>query len=254
MKMPMAELHVVSTAEEASQATARFVAGLAERSSAARGRFTIALSGGSTPRRLYQILASPPYAGGTAWDRWHVFWGDERCVPPDHADSNYRMAREALIDHVPIPDDQIHRMRGEAVPREAAEEYEAAVRDVFQAPLPSFDLILLGIGDDGHTASLFPGTGALQAKDRLVVDNWVPGLQAHRITFTLPLLNAAQAIVFLDSDESKAEVLRAVLEPAPGASLPPAALVQPTHGAIHWFLTGEAAKLLKNTGGKTASA
>jgi 6-phosphogluconolactonase len=168
MEIPVAKLHVSSTAEEAYQNMARFVAGLAEQTPAAQGRFTIALSGGSTPRRLYEILASPPYAEGMAWDRWHIFWGDERCVPPNHVASNYRMAREALMDHVSVPDEHVHRMRGEAVPQEAAGEYEAVVREVFQETLPSFDLILLGIGDDGHTASLFPGTRPLQEKDRLV--------------------------------------------------------------------------------------
>ena len=154
----MAELHVLHTTEEAAQAKARFVAALAEECLLTQDRFTIALSGGSTPRRLYQILASPPYAEGMAWDRWRIFWGDERCVPSDHQDSNFRMAKEALLDHVPIPPSQVYRMRGEVGPEDAAEEYETAVLDVFQTPMPSFDLILLGVGDDGHTASLFPGT------------------------------------------------------------------------------------------------
>ena len=114
--------------------------------------------------------------------------------------------------------------------------------------MPSFDLILLGIGDDGHTASLLPGTEALQEQHRLVVSNWAPSLQAHRITFTLPLINAAKVVVFLDTDKSKAEVLRRVLEPAPGEDVLPAALVRPTDGSVHWFLTKEAAGLLKITG------
>ena len=244
----MAELHVSQTAEEAAQANARFVANLAEDCLSTQGRFTIALSGGSTPRRLYQVLASPPYDEEIAWDRWHIFWGDERCVPPDHQDSNYGMAREALLDHVPIPPYQVYRMRGEVEPEEAAKEYENAVLDVFQSPVPSFDLILLGIGDDGHTASLFPGTQVLQEKKRLVVSIWSPSLQAHRITFTLPLINAARVVAFLDTDESKAEVLRRVLEPAPGEGALPAAMVRPTHGSVHWFLTKEAAGLLKMTG------
>lgn len=192
---------------------ARFVADLAKERSAARGQFTIALSGGSTPRPLYQALASPPYASEMEWERWHVFWSDERCVPANHEDSNYRMARTALLDHVGIPDSQVHRMRGEGIPRAAAKEYESAVKDVLQSVAPSFDLILLGLGDDGHTASLFPGTEALREQDRLVVDNWVPDLQVHRITFTLPLINAARVVAFLDADETKAEVLRQVLEP-----------------------------------------
>ena len=240
----MAKLHVLSTEEDVFQAAARFVADVAQQCSDIQGRFTIALSGGSTPRRLYRLLASSPITDAMAWDRWHIFWGDERCVPPDHHDSNYRMARETLLDHIPVPENQVHRMRGESLPHEAAEEYEGLVRDVFQTPAPSFDLILLGIGEDGHTASLFPGTTALQEQDRLIVDNWAPDLEAHRITFTLPLINAAKTIAFLDTDESKAEVLRSVLEPQPGEDQPPAASVRSSSGNVHWFLTDRAAKLL----------
>ena len=138
----------------------------------------------------------------------------------------------------------MHRMRGEVDPLEAAQAYESVVREVFQSPAPSFDLILLGIGDDGHTASLFPGTEALGEQDRLVVDNWAPDLQVHRITFTLPLINAAKVVAFLDTDETKAGVLRQVLEPTPAEDMPPAGLVNPTHGTVHWFLTKQAAKLL----------
>ncbi len=240
----MAELHVRATTEEAAQSKAQFVADLAKGCLAAQGQFTIALSGGSTPRRLYQVLAAPPYDSEMDWERWYVFWSDERCVPPDHEDSNYRMAREELLDHVAIPDANVHRMRGEVDPLEAAQAYEAVVREVFQSPAPSFDLILLGIGDDGHTASLFPGTEALGEQDRLVVDNWAPDLQVHRITFTLPLINAAKVVAFLDTDKTKAGVLRQVLEPAPGEEMPPAGLVLPSPGVVHWFLTKQAAKLL----------
>ena len=124
-------------------------------------------------------------------------------MPPDHQDSNFRMARQALLDHVPIPPAQVYRMRGEVAPEEAAKEYETAVLNVFQTPVPSFDLILLGMGDDGHTASLFPGSEALQEKQRLMVANWEPSLQAHRITFTLPLINAAKVVAFLDTGEPR---------------------------------------------------
>ena len=136
-------------------------------------------------------------------------------MPPNHQDSNYRMARESFLDRVPIPGDQVHRMRGEASPQSAAEEYEGLLRQVLQGPTPSFDLILLGIGEDGHTAFLFSNTDALGEKERLVVANWAPYLQAHRITFTLPLINAARAVAFLVMEESKAQVLRQVLKPAP---------------------------------------
>ena len=243
----MTELHVLSTTEETAQAKAQFVAALAKECVDARGQFTIALSGGTTPRRLYEVLASPPYFKEMAWDRWQVFWNDERCVPPVHQDSNYRMAREALLDHVAIPNTNVHRMRGEDDPLEAARAYEADVREVLQSPAPSFDLILLGIGDDGHTASLFPGTPVLGEQDRLVVGNWVPDLQVHRITFTLPLINAAKVVAFLDTAETKAGLLRQVLEPAPGEDMPPAGLVRPSPGVVHWFLNTAAAGRLRST-------
>ena len=243
----MVELHILPSTEETAQAKAKFVATLAKECLGTQGRFTIALSGGSTPRRLYQILASPPYTEGIAWDRWHIFWSDERCVPQDHEDSNFRMAKQALLDHVPIPPAQVYRMQGEVAPEQAAKEYETAVQNVFQTPEPAFDLILLGMGDDGHTASLFPGTEALQENHRLVVANRATFPPVHRITFTLPLVNAAKVVAFLDTDESKAEVLRGVLEPAPGEDVLPAAMVRPTHGTVHWFLTKEAASLLRTT-------
>ncbi len=243
----MAELHVLPTTEEAAQAKAQFVAALAKECSTRHGRFTIALSGGSTPRRLYEVLASPTYSKEIAWDEWQVFWSDERCVPGDDADSNYRMARETLLDHVPIPENQVHRIKGEAAPHQAAKEYESIIERVLKSASPSFDLILLGIGDDGHTASLFPGTPALGEQDRLVVDNWVPHLQVHRITFTLPLINAAKVVAFLDTDENKAGVLRQVLDATPGEDMPPAGLVRPSKGVVHWFLTKAAAERLSVT-------
>jgi len=240
----MPEIHVLPTIEEAAQAKAQFVAALAKECSTSQGRFTIALSGGATPRRLYQVLASPPYSQEMAWDQWQVFWSDDRCVPPAHQDSNYRMAKEELLDHVDIPDINVHRMRGEDDPHEAADSYESVVREVFRSPAPSFDLVLLGIGDDGHTASLFPGTQALGERHRLVVENWVPDLQVHRITFTLPLINAAKVVAFLDTDGTKAGMLRQVLEPARGEAMPPSGLVQPSPGVVHWFLTAAAAEQL----------
>ncbi len=237
----MPNVRVLPTPEEAAAAAAALVAKLADEHGSAAGRFTIALSGGSTPRLLYQTLACDPYAARMAWDRWRVFWSDERCLPPDHEESNYRMAREALLDRVCIPAQQIHRMRGEIEPEEAAEAYASVVLDTS----PSFDLILLGIGEDGHTASLFPGTEALQERRKLVVANWAPRLQAYRITFTLPLINMAKNVVFLATGESKAEVLREVLEPAREEHTLPAAMVRPVQGITHWFLTRDAARLLK---------
>ena len=240
----MPNLHVMRSHEEASRTAAQLVADMSARCLASRGRFTIALSGGATPGLLYEILASPPYKDSIGWDSWWVFWGDERCVPPDHEDSNYRMAKENLLDHVPVPAANVHRMQGEGVPHVAARRYEELLKGIFRSPEPAFDLVLLGIGDDGHTASLFPGTLALEERSRLVLHNWVPDQQIYRLTFTLPLINAARMIAFLDTDESKAEVLRRVLEPAPGETVLPATLVRPSSDAVHWFLTQDAARLL----------
>ena len=243
----MAERHILPTPEEVTVGAAEYITTLAEERVQTRGRFTVALSGGSTPRRLYETLASPPYVERLAWERCVLLWSDERCVPPDHRESNYRLAKETLLDRVPVLESNVHRMRGEAPPPEAAEEYQRLLRQVFDEPAPSIDLVLLGLGSDGHTASLFPGTNALQEERRLVVANWIPQLDAHRLTFTLPLLNAAAEVAFLVTDEAKAEVVRQVLQPTEGESAPPAALVQPA-GKLHWFLSKAVASRLSYQG------
>ncbi|MFQ5998315.1 MAG: 6-phosphogluconolactonase [Candidatus Bathyarchaeia archaeon] len=237
-------LHILPSAEEIARAAASLVADLAHECATSKGRFTIALSGGSTPRLLFQALALPHYADRMSWDSWHVFWGDERCVPPDNRDSNYRMAVEALLEKVSIPLEQIHRIRGEAMPHDAAKQYEDIVRETFKTASPSFDLILLGIGEDGHTASLFPDTPALREENRLVVANWAPHLRTYRVTFTLPLINLAKNVVFLATGLSKAKIVREILEPTKGETRLPAAMVRPSQGMIQWFVTNESASLL----------
>jgi 6-phosphogluconolactonase len=203
-----------------------------------RGRFAVALAGGSTPRATYEILARD-YSGRIDWSRVHVFFGDERTVPPDDEDSNYRMAREALLDHVPVG--SVHRMHGELPPDEAAAAYEQELRGFFGPEgLPGFDLILLGLGGDGHTASLFPETSALEAHDRLVVANPVLELDTTRITLTVPVINAARAVYFLVAGEGKAEAVAEILEGDPDPREYPAALVQPQGGPT-WMLDRSAA-------------
>ena len=241
----MLELHILDEQDEALSAAADYVASLSEEHSRVGDRFTVALSGGSSPEPLYSMLASSPYIERIDWARWNVFWSDERCVPPDHGDSNYLMARNALLDRVPIPGDQVHRVRGEISPPAAAAEYEQVIREAFNIPVPAFDLLLLGMGQDGHTASLFPGTHALREQGALIVANWVPHLNSHRITFTLPLINAAKSIAFLVTDESKAEALSRVFRPGRDGPPLPAALVSPASGAVHWFLTRAAARRLE---------
>ena len=235
------KVHVSETADESARQAAELVAALSERAVRDRGRFAVALSGGSTPRRLHAVLASEEYHRRISWPHWHVFWGDERAVPQEHDDSNYRMARETLLDHVALNESQVHRIRGESNPVWAAAEYEQTIRQALDAEIPVFDLILLGMGDDGHTASLFPGSEALQEDRRLVAADWAPHLGARRITFTLPLINRAAAVAFLVEGARKANMVRRVLRSGPGEEPLPASLVQPASGELHWFLDSAAA-------------
>ena len=227
--MPPEILHTTSFLEDA----VALIVGEAEAAIRGRGVFRIALSGGNTPRPVYRDLAGK----ALDWARWEVTFGDERCVPPDSDQSNFRMAKEALFDDVPIPAGNILRMRGEAVPAEAAADYEGELRRRAAGETYRHDLILLGMGDDGHTASLFPGTDALGVTDRLVVANYVPKFSTHRITFTYPLLNAARHVCFLVSSPGKEAILEQVLS---GKSSYPCASVRPTGGTVTWLLGGGA--------------
>lgn len=232
--------------QELAEAAARdFV----ERANAAideSGRFAVALAGGSTPEATYELLATEEYANQIDWSNVHVFFGDERSVPPDDEDSNYRMANEALLSHV--SPGSVHRMKGEMHPDEAAMEYEGELREFFETPgaPPEFDLIQLGIGDDGHTASLFPNTPALDVTDRWVAQNPVPKLETVRITLTLPVLNAAKAVCFLVAGEGKAEPLKEVLEGDADPHDYPSKFVQPA-GELNWMVDREAASMLART-------
>ncbi len=214
-----------------------------------RGVFNVALSGGSTPRGLFSLLATDePLRGQVAWKKVNFFWGDERHVPPDHADSNYCMAAEALLSKVPIDSKRVWRIKGEMDDMElAAEEYEKVITDHFRltdGKLPRFDLVLLGMGPDGHTASLFPGTKALHEQERLVVSNWVGKFDTDRVTLTAPVLNNAGAIVFLVGGDDKAPALKSVLEGAFEPEQLPAQLIRPADGRLVWFIDPAAARLL----------
>jgi 6-phosphogluconolactonase len=205
--------------------------------------FTVALSGGSTPKTLYSLLADEPWRSELPWPRMHFFWSDERHVPPNHPDSNYGMADKALLSKVPVPPENIHRIRGEeSDPATAAAAYEQELQNSFHlnpGELPKFDLVLLGLGTDGHTASLFPDTAALHERDRLVVANWVEKLNAWRLTLTLPVLNNAANVIFLVSGREKAEILTAVLTGDRSEQFP-AQLVRPIAGRLLWFVDSEA--------------
>jgi len=233
-------------AGELARKAAEQFAALADAAIARLGRFTVALSGGSTPRAVYSLLASTEFSRQIDWPRVHLFWGDERCVPPDHPQSNFRMVQETLLAKIPIPPGNIHRMIGEREPAEAAAAYETELRKFFavkRGDCPCFDLIFLGLGEDGHTASLFPGTPAPDETKRWVTAVYVEKLQSYRLTLTLPLINAATNVTFLVSGASKAPIVGRIMR-APGADDLPAARVRPANGAPTWMITQEAATSL----------
>ena len=208
-----------------------------------RGRCAVALSGGSTPKRVYQVLAGEPFRSRALWDQIDFFWGDERHVPVDHPDSNYRMAAETLLSKVPVRPTKIHRIHSE-IPDAAlaAHQYDAEIRTTCGelTGTPRFDLVFLGLGTDGHTASLFPGTPAVDERRRLCVENWVVALGAFRITLTLPLINAARVVTFVASGAEKLAIVQRVLRDGDGSPLP-AQLVRPSDGELWWMLDRAAA-------------
>lgn len=211
---------------------------------AARGTFRVLLSGGSTPRKLFTLLAAAPHEA-LPWNRTQLFWGDERSVGPEHPDSNYRMTREALLDVIALPAAQVHRLAGERTDLDAAaRDYERQVAAVFGTPLdgppPAFDLVLLGLGTDAHTASLFPHTAALDEHHRWFVANDVPQLNTRRLTATYPLLNAARAVLFLVAGADKANALAAVQAPHGDLAAAPARGIAPA-GALEWLVDTAAA-------------
>lgn len=221
-----------------------------------RGRFHVTLSGGTTPKRLYALLATDRYAARVDWSRVHVFWGDERCVPPADPTSNYWMIRKTLIDQVPLPAENVHRIRGEDDPSAAAVAYESELRHVLGTPAgpptpdARFDLVLLGMGDNGHTASLFPGLTAVREPERWVMEQYVPHVSMWRVTCTPVLLNAAAEVVFLVSGREKAATLRQVLEGPYRPELLPAQTVAPHGGSVCWLLDAAAAANLRDAGDK----
>ena len=245
--MDRPEVIVIEDAATLAETAAHAIAECAEESVRARGRFMLALAGGSTPRATYERLAQPPLRDRMPWDRTWVFFGDERGVPPDHPESNFRMASQALLLKVPIPAGQIARIRGEAEdPEAAAAEYGRRLGEVFESKrgqLPRFDLILLGMGVDGHTGSLFPGSPVLKEVFRPVAAVHAAAASIpQRFTFTLPVINAAARVMFLVAGAEKAKVLKTVLkEPISGL---PAALVRPVDGRLTWLLDRAAAALI----------
>jgi 6-phosphogluconolactonase len=243
------EIVVLADVNAVAREAANRLVEQARESIAARGRFTLALSGGSTPRALFALLASEAYRQKIDWNKTIVYWSDERCVPPDHVDSNYRLAHETLLSKAPIPAGNVHRLRGEIKPEQAALEYEQIIRREMpaQVGVPVFDLILLGLGPDGHTASLFPGTAVLHEKAKLIAANFVPKLNAYRLTFTPPLINAASEVMFLIAGADKADALRAVLEGEFKPDALPAQIVMPTSGQLTWLVDRAAGARLQRS-------
>ena len=242
-----AEIRVLTTPQELFEAAAEEVIRSAQEAVAQRGRFTIALSGGSTPKSLFNLLATNAKTV-LPWDRMFFFWGDERHVPPTDPDSNYRMADETMLSKIPVAAGNVFRFPAENPDAAAAAEaYEQTLRKFFHlkaGELPVFDLILLGMGPDGHTASLFPNTSGLQEKSRLVIANWVEKLKTSRLSLTLPVLNAARCVTFLVSGTDKASVLKTVLEEDVPGEQYPSKLVQPTNGKLIWLVDRAAASAL----------
>lgn len=246
-KNPMqANLHIFDSLEELFQRSAEQFLKLSEQAIASRGSFHAALAGGSTPRRLYQLLSSPGYAEAVQWKNIHLYFGDERCVPPDHINSNYRMVKETLLPGLGKTLPTLHRIRTELPPDKAAEDYASVLHQ--QLPRDSdgniyLDLVLLGVGSDGHVASLFPGTPILEERERTVAAVYVEKLCSWRISLTLPVINRARQIIILVSGEKKADILRHVHHAIPCAAPLPVQLLKP-EGKLDWYLDSDAAQCL----------
>jgi len=229
-------MRVLPSPEDLARAAAELFVVRCREAIEQRGVFTVALSGGSTPKFLFELLAdsNEPFREQIPWSNIHFFWSDERHVPPDHPDSNYRMANEAMLSRVPVAKNHVHRVPSENPDaEEVASEYEHTLIETTQQSLPQLDLILLGLGPDGHTASIFPGSEVLHETKRLVAAPWVEKFQTYRITMTLPLLNNGASIVFLVSGAEKAKILNEVLE---GPEKYPAQAIKPTHGELLWMI------------------
>ena len=238
-------IRIYSDSEALSRAAAELFTAEARQAVQTRGRFMVALAGGSTPRRTYELLAREPFREMVPWQQMHIFWGDERCVPADDQRNNALMARKALLDHVPVPPGQVHPMACNRSPLEAAAEYEALLRGFFPNGLPRFDLVLLGLGENGHTASLFPGTPVLEEQQRWVAEVYLAEEGLHRLTLTAGAINQAALVIFLVSGSGKAPMLREVLEEARNPRSIPARLIKPVDGELLWLADRDAARLLQ---------
>jgi 6-phosphogluconolactonase len=245
------ELHVYADANQLSQAAAQWITDLISTTLKKRDRFTIALSGGSTPKALHRLLAAPPYKNQIDWSKMHIFWGDERAVPFEDDRNNAKMAYETLLNFVTVPASQIHVMRTDIGPDESAAEYEKVLHQYFDSTpgassLPnSFDLVLLGMGDDGHTLSLFPGMPIVHEEKAWAKAFWLPAQDMYRITLTKTIVNKAAHIAFMTTGPGKAHALKEVLKGAYNPDLYPSQEIKPAGGDLHWFVDEAAAAQLK---------
>jgi len=235
-------IQVVPDASAIAVAAAQKIIEIADAAIPHRGNFSIALSGGSTPKTLFQLLATDYFIKRIDWKNWQIYFGDERCVPPAHPDSNFRMARESLLDHVDIPPDHIHRMKGEIEPQQAAIEYGQLLKQNFGDA--GLDVILLGMGDDGHTASLFPHTAALAESHHRCVANYVEKLGVWRITMTAPFINRAGQIIVMVSGAAKAKRIDQVLTGPRDPQTLPIQMIDPTDGNLLWLMDAPAAGMM----------
>jgi 6-phosphogluconolactonase len=242
----MPEIEILPDADSLASRAAEVFVRLGAEALKTRDTFRAVLAGGSTPERTYALLAGAKLE----WRNVHIFWGDERCVPPSRPESNYRKAAQILLDRIAIPPDNVHRIRGELPADEAARDYELELRRVFRDELPRFDLVLLGLGTDGHTASLFPGTPAIHEKNRwtaAVIHGTPPPPLVDRVTLTLPVLNAAANVIFLVAGADKAEILSRILQNPPHSDLLPAHAIKPVNGSLRWLVDRSAAARLSES-------
>lgn len=238
-------IKVFPNLEELSKAAAQMFTDLSVKAAKETGIFSVALSGGHTPTETYKLLSQKPYANKIPWEKVHVFWGDERCVPWDSPMNNAHNAFGAFLKQVPIPSDQIHRIYTMLSPVRAAGHYDRIIQDFFRDKKPGFDLIFLGLGKDGHTASLFPNDPVLEEGLRFVADSKDPEKGINRITLTPKIINQAAQITFLVSGKEKAEILAKVFNPESDEKKLPANYIQPVQGELSWFIDREAASQLK---------
>lgn len=238
-------IHIEKTPEGAAKFTSEQVVQILSGTLEKHESASMVLSGGETPRRVFQLLGSDSFRHRVAWDRVQFFFGDERMVSPDHPDSNYGMALRELFEHLSIPAKNVHRIHGELVPEKAALEYAEELHSIYQRITPRFDCVLLGIGEDGHTASLFPGTDALNEKRRSTIALFVPRLKVWRVSLTFPVINNARQVIFLAEGRKKSSIIQKVIESGAPTLEIPATMVRPLDGTLHWILDSEAASQMR---------